>query len=88
MPNQQCTDIRDQVMYHGEKLSIDDWKDLLVPAYHTATNKKPRILPNLDGTGFAMMYRSTAKMGKKDFGELIDFIDAWGTQSGVIWSDA
>jgi hypothetical protein len=84
----KLSDIADQLTHHGEKLSIDDWKDLLVPAYFVAVGEKPRILPNLDGDGFAMMYRSTAKMSRRQSGELMDFIDAFGSQRGVRWSGA
>ena len=66
-----------QVDWHGQKLSDDDWKNVL-----TSSLKKQRVVPGIDG-GFVVMGQSTSKMGKAEFSELVELTLAFGAQHNV-----
>lgn len=71
-------EISSQVDWHGQKLTPEDWK-----AVFTATLRKLRVVPNLDGTGFVALGQSTRKMTKSEFSELIELATAFAVQHGV-----
>ena len=77
----RLADISSQVEWHGMKLSRYDWKDMA-----TASLKKQRAVPNLDGTGFVVLGQRTSKMTRAEMTELIDFLGALGDQHGVKWA--
>lgn len=66
-----------QVVWHGAKLSAEDWKDLL-----TASLRKQRAVPGIDG-GFVVFGERTRTYTKAQFSELIDLIYAFGAQHSV-----
>lgn len=70
-------DVSEQVVWHGQKLAPEDWKDMA-----TAALKRQRVVPGLDG-GFVVLGQRTSKMSKADMSELIDFLEAFGAQQGV-----
>jgi len=74
-------DISEQVEWHGQWLSSDEWKDVL-----TAGLKRHKVYKGIDG-GFVTSGLSTSGMGKRLFAELIDLITAFGDQYEVNWSD-
>jgi len=75
-------EISDQVNWHGNKLTTENWKDVL-----TASLKRQTVVPGIDG-GFVVCGTSTSKMSTKDMNELIDLMDAFGTQQGVKFRSA
>ena len=74
------TDLSKQVMWHGEKLTKEEFKDLL-----TAGLKKQRAIPGIDG-GFVVLGTSTSKMTKAEMAELITLAHAFGDFRCVEWS--
>lgn len=70
-------DISRQVDWYGNRLTADEWKDVL-----TAALRKEKVVPGING-GFVVLGQRTSKMGKREFGELIELIYAFGTQHGV-----
>lgn len=70
-------DISRQVNWYGNKLTKEEWKDVL-----TAGLKKQRAVPGIDG-GFVVVGSSTSKMDKKTFSDLIELILNFGAQQGV-----
>ena len=74
------SDLSKQVQWHGEKLTKDEYKDLL-----TAGLKKQRAIPGIDG-GFVVLGTSTSKMSKADMSDLITMAHAFGDERGVKWS--
>lgn len=74
------SDLSKQVQWHGEKLTKDEYKDLL-----TAGLKKQRAIPGIDG-GFVVLGTSTSKMNKADMSDLITMAHAFGDDRGVKWS--
>lgn len=71
------TCLAQQITWHGQKLTPDDWKHML-----TSTLKKQRVVPGIDG-GFVVMGLSTSQMSKADFSELVELIYAFGAQHNV-----
>lgn len=74
------TDLANQVVWHGQKLTKEEYKDLL-----TAGLKKQRAIPGIDG-GFVVLGTSTSKMTKQEMTDLITLAHAFGDEHGVKWS--
>ena len=74
------SDLAKQVQWHGEKLTKEEYKDLL-----TAGLKKQRAIPGIDG-GFVVLGTSTSKMTKAEMSELITLAHAFGDERNVKWS--
>lgn len=68
-----------QIIWHGQKLSDEDWKDML-----TASLRKQRVSPGIDG-GFVVFGERTKTYSKAQFSELIELIYAFGAQHGVVF---
>jgi hypothetical protein len=76
------TDVSEQVVWHGRKLSPEAWKHVFSSAL-----KKQEVVPNIDGTGFVVLGQSTSQMTVGEMNELQVLIEAFGSQHGVRWSD-
>ena len=76
------TDISEQVEWYGQKLTKDDWKDVL-----TAALKRQRAVPGVDG-GFVVLGARTSQMGKQEMSELLELVLAFGAQQGVTFNDS
>lgn len=77
------TEVADQVTHHGLKLTTDDWKLIFIDAL----KRENRIAPNLDGTGFVSLGRSTSDLSKDEMTDLIELILAFGAKHGVTFKD-
>ena len=77
------TDIADQLQWHGNSMSKEDWKILLTNEWKPQT-----IVPSISGGGFCVLNASTSKATKKDFSDLVEIVYAFGSNMGVKWSDA
>lgn len=75
------TDISEQVVWHGQKLSSEDWKHIF-----TASLKGQRSAPGLEG-GFVILGQSTSRMTVGELRDLIELINAFGATHGVKFSD-
>lgn len=75
------TDVADQVTWHGRKLTQDEWKNMF-----TAALLGQDVIPNLDGTGFVAMGRSTSSMTKQEMIDLQTLIEAFGANNAVEWT--
>lgn len=76
-------DIARQRDYHGVKLPVREWKLLFLDALDRDT----RMLPNLDGTGFVSVGKSTSALSKEEFTGLLSIVYEWGSRNGIEWSD-
>lgn len=77
------TEVADQVTHHGLKLTTDDWKLIFIDAL----KRENRIAPNLDGTGFVSLGRSTSDLSKDEMTDMIELILAFGAKHGVTFKD-
>jgi hypothetical protein len=73
------TDIARQLPWHSVKLRPDDWKLIFMDALKTEL----RIVPNIDGTGFVNLGRSSSDLSKSEMSNLISLIEAFAAQHGV-----
>ena len=77
------TDISRQVVWHGQKLHPEEWKQMI-----TAALKRYKVVPGIDG-GFVVLGASTSRMSIKGMIDVIDFAYAFGSQQNpqVKWSE-
>lgn len=75
------TDIARQVEWYGQKLTPDDWKDVF-----TASLRRAHVVPGLDG-GFVPLGMHTSDMSKQEMGDLMQLIEAFGAERGVIFGE-
>lgn len=61
------------------RLSPEDWKTLVTAAYR---RESQRVAQGIDG-GMVMLGMSTSKLGKREFAELIEFIQSVAADRGV-----
>lgn len=75
-------DVSRQVEWHGRWLDAESWKCVF-----TAALKKQDVVPNLNGDGFVVIGQSTSKMRVSEFAELLELIQAFGSEREIKWSD-
>ena len=73
------TEIADQIQWHGQSLSPEDWKLIFLQGL----NQELRIVPNMDGNGFVQLGRSSSKLSKDEMRDLITLIEAFGANHNV-----
>ncbi len=77
------TDVATQLPWHGIKLRPDDWRLIFLDAL----KRELRLVPNLDGTGFVNLGRSSSDLSKQEMSNLIELITEFGTRHGVVFHD-
>jgi hypothetical protein len=77
------TDISKQVDWYGEKLTPENWKDMI-----TAALKRQKVVPGIEG-GFVALGQRTSKMSIKEMIDVIEFAYAFGgdPEHPVKWSE-
>lgn len=73
------TEVARQVPWHGVRLSPDDWKLIFMDAL----NQEMRLVPNLNGNGFINLGRSSSRLTKAEFGDLMTLIEEFGARHNV-----
>lgn len=73
-----------QLVIDGERVwaSEEDWKDV----FTAALTGEQRVARGVNG-GAVMLGRSTSKMRKREFSDLVELILAYGAEYGVQWSE-
>lgn len=72
------TEIAHQVDWYGQKLTTEDWKDVF-----TASLRKSRVVPGLDGESFVVLGLHTSSLSKEEFSDLLELIHAFAAERGV-----
>lgn len=67
-----------QVDWYGQKLSSEDWKDVL-----TASLRRTRVVPGIDAGTFVPLGMRTSQMTKEEISDLIELIYAFGAERSV-----
>src|SRR5215510_5820934 len=75
------TDIAMQIPWHGIKLSPDDWKLIFLDAL----KRELRMVPNIDGSGFVNLGRSSSDLSKAEMTDMIDLMHAFGASHNVVF---
>jgi hypothetical protein len=78
----RLTDIAQQIEWHGQRLSPADFKDMF-----TASLRKARVVPGIDPGSFVLLGLHTSDMDKEEMTALLDLIEAFGVERGVVFSD-
>lgn len=79
------TEVAAQTAWHGDKLSENDWKDLFSGAVKVAGGGV-RAVPGLEG-GIMLLGLRTSEMTVAEMADLLSYIESWGAQNGVVFSD-
>jgi hypothetical protein len=77
------TDVARQVLWHGIRLTADDWKLIFLDAL----KREVRMVPNIDGNGFVNLGRSSSDLSKEEMSDLMELISAFGSREGVVFSE-
>ena len=77
------TDIAKQLKWHGLTLTPEDWKLIFLDGL----KREVRIVPNIDGTGFVNLGRSSSDLSVPEMRDLIELIMAFGANHGVVFQD-
>lgn len=75
------TDLSEQVNWHGNQLTAEEWKDVL-----SASLKKQKAVPGIDG-GFVVIGARTSQMTKREMSDMCELIVAFGSERNVRWSN-
>jgi hypothetical protein len=70
--------ISKQVDWYGQKLSSEDWKDVL-----TASMRRTRVVPGIDAGTFVPLGMRTSQMTKEELSDLLELIYAFGAEHNV-----
>lgn len=77
------TDVATQLPWHGIKLTPEDWKMVFLDAL----KRELRMVPNIDGSGFVNLGRSSSDLSKAEMTDLIELIHQFGANHGVVLHD-
>jgi hypothetical protein len=77
------TDVATQVPWHGQRLTPDDWKLIFLDGL----NREMRNVPSLDGSGMVNLGRSSSNLSKSEFSDLLELIQMFGAEHGVVFHD-
>lgn len=78
------TEVSRQAKHHGATLTEEDWKVLFMDAL----NREMRLVLNLEGTGMVALGRSSSKLSKAEFSDLIELILAYGASHNITFREA
>jgi hypothetical protein len=70
--------ISKHVDWYGQKLSSEDWKDVL-----TASLRRTRVVPGIEAGSFVPLGMRTSQMTKQELADLIELIYAFGAEHEV-----
>lgn len=74
-------DISEQVVWHGQKFTDEDWKDIF-----TAALKGQKSAPGITG-GLVFFGQRTSKMDVQLMSDLFELIYSFGAERNVKWSE-
>lgn len=71
-----------QLVWHGQRLTPEDWKIVMM----AGLNQELRYVPNIHGNGMVPLGRSSSKLSKAEMSELMELIEAFAAEHGVtLW---
>jgi len=78
--NAMCGDVAKQVVWHGQRLSRDDWRHMFVASFR----KGQKVVPGIDG-GFVVLGASSRQLTEAECSECLELIAAFGAEHNVQW---
>jgi hypothetical protein len=79
-------DISRQVEHAGKKWNVLIWKRLCTAAWLREIGESAQMIPAIDGNGFDVIYEKTSKLGVKKCASLIEWVQAFGAEHQVRWT--
>lgn len=79
-------DISRQVEHAGKKWNVLIWKRLCTAAWLREIGEIAQMIPAIDGNGFDVIYEKTSKLGVKKCASLIEWVQAFGAEHQVRWT--
>lgn len=79
---QRLTEVAHQVDWYGQKLTAEDWKDVM-----SAALRRARVVPGIDAGTFVPLGLRTSDMTKQEMSDLLELIAAFGAERGVKFRD-
>jgi hypothetical protein len=73
------TDLSKQLLWHGQRLSTEDWKQVML----ASLKQEMRIVPNIHGDGFVQLGRSSSDLSKEEMADLMTIMEAFAARYGV-----
>jgi hypothetical protein len=77
------TVLSENLLWHGQRLSPDDWKLVMLDGL----SREVRAVPAIDGRGFVNLGRSSSSLTKDEMTQLMDLMEAFAAQHGVNLSE-
>lgn len=74
-----CTDVSEQLSWHGRKLKPGQWKKLFMRHLSAELD----LVPNINNNGYVDIGESSSDLGKDEMADLITIIEAFGAEHGV-----
>jgi NinB protein len=74
------TDVATQTEHYGRRYTPDQWKVLFMHA----CGREVQFLPSLDGSTFIPWGQSSSDLGKEEMTALIEFIESWAAEKGIV----
>ena len=78
------TELAAQCDWHGQKLPMEVWKRLCMAAWMREERQSPQLVPALDGHGVDIIYERTSRLSKDECGRLMEWIEAFAAERGVL----
>ena len=77
------TDIATQKEHCGQKYPTETWKAIMM----NAAGHEIKFLPTLDGKSVFPLAYSSSDLSVAEMADLMTFMEVWGAENGVEWSD-
>lgn len=77
------TEVAMQKTHAGRRYTPDQWKVLFMHAI----GREVQFIPSLDNSTFIPWGQSSSDLSVAEMKDLMDFIEAWGAENGVVFSD-
>lgn len=78
------TELSVQADWCGQKLPMEVWKRLCMAAWMREENKKPLLIPALDGHGFDIIYEKTSRLSVEDCSKFMLWVEAFAAEKGIV----
>ena len=80
-------EISKQAQHLGAKWDAESWKRLLVDQFCRENDIKTGVvIPNLSGDGIVQLGFQTRKFTKEQASEFVEWLNAWGAEHGITYS--
>ena len=77
------TDLSEQLLWHGQRLSTEDWKQVML----ASLKQEMRLVPNIHGDGFVQLGRSSSDLSREEMADLMTIMEAFAARYDVKFKD-